>query len=137
MLDNNEISVVEYCKEGIKNDNNNHKNENHDPTDGLMDTMKGNLSLNDFLMLRWEGKNETKLIIFQYNILFLILLFTLGFINYIFGIIINFMFIETNFNTISQIGFNIYISTLLVNILMCLFNSIKTVSCYVKFINSK
>ena len=137
MMDDSEISVIEYCKEDIKNNNNKNKNETFDHTDGLMDVMNGNLSLNDFLMLRWEGKNETKLIIFQYNILFLILLFTFGFINYIFGIAINFIFIGTNFNTISQIGFNIYISTLLFNIIICLFNSIKTLLCYVTFLNSK
>lgn len=137
MLDDSEISVIEYCKEDIKNNNKKNKNEPFDHTDGLLDQMNGNLSLNDFLMLRWEGKNETKLIIFQYNILFLLLLFGFGLINYVFGILINYASMETNFNTYSQIGFNIYISTLLLIISMCLYNSIKTISCYITFINSK
>ncbi len=133
-----EIDNIKFAKETIKFKNNNNENEIKEVL--ILNSLIKNNELNwsNFLLMKWETTYNTKIILFQYSILFCTLLFLLFFFNYIIGIIINLTFIDMKFSSILlQISFEIFISTLFVNLVLMISNLIITTKNYFIFYKKK
>lgn len=140
-INNNKFEIAKAIY-GIKKKNNDDNDNNNEQEEELIELTQiyenNELNWNNFLLMKWETTYNTKIILFQYNILFLVLLFILFFSNYIIGIIVNLIFIGTKFNSVLlQISFEIFISTLFVNLILMISILIITANKYFIFYKKK